>query len=158
MRAEEAPSALRGSVSKSDGGCRRSGPATSRTRGSAKTSESACFQGRRRFKMAKAIHRQRLIGNMPEFVHHYVPAGTLSEGIFTLNRRRRIFFREFRYQPSTVSAPGINTWCSGDDPGEHADGAVAAMSGEASDPLSRVSFRSLAPAVRRDWNGPAINF
>lgn len=45
----------------------------------------------------------------PELVHYYAPGEILAEGDTGANRRRRIFFREFRYQPSTVCAPGINS-------------------------------------------------
>jgi hypothetical protein len=61
--------------------------------------------------MARAIHKQQCadLGIRPESVHHYVPGEILAEGDTGPNRRRRIFFREFRYQPSTVSVPGINS-------------------------------------------------
>jgi AraC family transcriptional regulator len=45
----------------------------------------------------------------PEHVHIYAPGEILAEGDSGGDRRRRIFFREFRYQPSIVSAPGIDS-------------------------------------------------
>jgi AraC family transcriptional regulator len=61
--------------------------------------------------MATAINKQQCAnsGVRPEFVHHYAPGEILAEGDTGANRRRRIFFREFRYQPSTVCAPGLNS-------------------------------------------------
>lgn len=48
-------------------------------------------------------------GIRPEDVHVYAPGEILAEGDSGADRRRRIFFREFRYQPSSVTAPGIDS-------------------------------------------------
>jgi AraC family transcriptional regulator len=45
----------------------------------------------------------------PEQVHLYAPGEIVAEGDSGADRRRRVFFREFRYQPSVVAAPGINS-------------------------------------------------
>jgi len=48
-------------------------------------------------------------GIRPEHVHVYAPGEILAEGDSGADRRRRVFYRQFRYQPSTVSSPGIDS-------------------------------------------------
>lgn len=48
-------------------------------------------------------------GIRPEHVHVYAPGEIIAEGDSGADRRRRVFCRQFRYQPSVVSAPGIDS-------------------------------------------------
>ena len=48
-------------------------------------------------------------GIRPEHLHHYAPGEIVAEGDSGADRRRRVFYRQFRYQPSVVSGPGINS-------------------------------------------------
>ncbi len=48
-------------------------------------------------------------GICPEQVSIYAPGEILAEAAGGVDRRRRIFFRDFRYGPSTVAAPGIDS-------------------------------------------------
>lgn len=50
-------------------------------------------------------HARRIIS--PEQVHLYAPGDILAEGDTGRDHRRRVFFRDYGYQPSTVVAPGI---------------------------------------------------
>ena len=43
----------------------------------------------------------------PDQVHIYAPGAILAEGDTGQDNRRRVFFRDYRFDPSTVVAPGI---------------------------------------------------
>lgn len=48
-------------------------------------------------------------GIRPETLHVYAPGEILAEGDSGADRRRRVFYRQFRYEPSAVSGPGIDS-------------------------------------------------
>lgn len=45
----------------------------------------------------------------PERVHLFAPGDILAEGDTGRSDRRRVFFRDYAYQPSTITAPGIDS-------------------------------------------------
>jgi AraC family transcriptional regulator len=49
-------------------------------------------------------------GVRPEHVHFYAPGEIVAEGDSGADRRRRVFFRQFRYEPSVVSGPPIDSF------------------------------------------------
>jgi len=60
-------------------------------------------------RMSPAIESAASYGIRPERLHVYAPGDILAEGDSGADRRRRVFYRQFRYQPSAVSGPGIDS-------------------------------------------------
>jgi AraC family transcriptional regulator len=57
-----------------------------------------------------AIASAAASGVRPEHLHIYAPGEIVAEGDSGADRRRRVFFRQFRYQPSVVSGPAIDSF------------------------------------------------
>ena len=57
-----------------------------------------------------AIASADACGVRPEQLHVYAPGEIVAEGDSGADRRRRVFFRQFRYQPSVVSGPAIDSF------------------------------------------------
>ena len=57
-----------------------------------------------------AIASAAACGVRPEQLHVYAPGEIVAEGDSGADRRRRVFFRQFRYQPSVVSGPAIDSF------------------------------------------------
>jgi len=60
-------------------------------------------------RMSPPIEAAATSGIRPEHLHVYAPGEILAEGDSGADRRRRVFYRQFRYQPSAVSGPGIDS-------------------------------------------------
>lgn len=60
-------------------------------------------------RMSPASGRAATYGIRPERLHVYAPGEIVAEGDSGADRRRRVFYRQFRYQPSAVSGPGIDS-------------------------------------------------
>lgn len=59
--------------------------------------------------MARAAQGLTAIGIAPEDVVRFAPGKILAEANAGLGEHRRLFYRDFSYEPSTVNAPGVDT-------------------------------------------------
>jgi AraC family transcriptional regulator len=59
--------------------------------------------------MARAARALTAVGIAPEDVVKFAPGKILAEANAGLGERRRLFYRDFSYEPSMVDAPGVDT-------------------------------------------------
>ena len=59
--------------------------------------------------MATAARGLTAVGIAPEDVVKFAPGKILAEANAGLGERRRLFYRDFSYEPSMVDAPGVDT-------------------------------------------------
>src|SRR5271167_774565 len=59
--------------------------------------------------MARVGHAPGTVGIAPEEVVKFAPGKILAEANAGSGEHRRVFYRDFSYEPSTVNVPGVDT-------------------------------------------------